>query len=104
MTAACLIAVSAVGSAQTTLYGPLALRLPASARTLGMGDIGIVSRDDDVIFYNPAQLAKARGTSAAVERMTPEVFGGTMSTVLRFAAGSVGLGVNYLEYRQDFFT
>src|SRR3954464_6202525 len=104
MTAACLIAVSAVGSAQTTLYGPLALRLPASARTLGMADIGIASRDDDVIFYNPAQLVNARGTSMSFERMTANVFGGTMSSVLRFGSGGLGVGVNYLEYRQDFFT
>jgi hypothetical protein len=103
MTAWCLVGCAATASAQTTRYGPLALRLPASARTLAMADIGIASRDDDVIFYNPAQLVNARGTSMSFERMTADVFGGTMSTVLRFGSGGLGFGINYLEYRQDFF-
>src|SRR4051812_18391136 len=54
---------SGQASAQNVGYGPLALTLPTSARTLAMGDIGVASRDDDVIFYNPAQLSVARGTS-----------------------------------------
>jgi hypothetical protein len=85
--------------AQTTTYGPLALRLPASARALAMGNIAIAGRDDDVIFYNPAQLVVARGTSMSFERMGPELYGGTMSTVLRLGSGGLGIGVNYLEYR-----
>ncbi len=87
------------GRAQTTAYGPLALRLPASARALAMGDIAIAGRDDDVIFYNPAQLVVARGTSISFERIGPELYGGTMSTVLRLGSGGLGFGVNYLEYR-----
>lgn len=66
---------------------------------LAMGDIGVAGRDDDVLFYNPAQLTIARGTSMSVERMSPEVRGGTMSTVLRIGPGGLGIGVNYLEYR-----
>jgi hypothetical protein len=68
-----------------------------------MGDIAIAGRDDDVIFYNPAQLVNARGTSASFERMTPDAYGGTMSTVLRLGSGGLGFGINYLEYRQNFF-
>jgi len=90
---------ASVSAAQTTTYGPLALRLPASARALAMADIAIAGRDDDVIFYNPAQLVVARGTSMSFERMAPEVYGGTMSTVLRLGSGGLGIGVNYLEYR-----
>jgi hypothetical protein len=99
-----LIGISLAGfvsgsSAQTTTYGPLALRLPASARALAMGDIAVAGRDDDVIFYNPAQLAIARGTSMSFVRMAPDQYGGTMSTVLRLGSGGLGIGVNFLEYR-----
>jgi len=97
--AAAALAIPATSRAQTTSYGPLAFRLPASTRALGMADVGVTSRDDDVVFYNPAQLFVARGTSASVERMTADAVGGTMSTVLRLGPGGVGLGVNYLGYR-----
>ncbi len=95
-----LAVLATSSSAQTTQYGPLALRLPASARALAMADIAVAGRDDDVIFYNPAQLVVARGTSMSFERMSPEVRGGTMSTVLRIGSGGLGIGVNYLEYRR----
>ena len=85
--------------AQNAGYGPLALTLPASARTLGMGDIGVAGRDDDVIFYNPAQLMVARGTSFSVARLSRTARGGAMSTTLRLGPGAVGFGVNYLEYQ-----
>lgn len=66
---------------------------------LAMGDIGVASRDDDVIFYNPAQLVVARGTSFSLIRLSESARGGSMSTVLRLGSGGVGFGVNYLEYQ-----
>lgn len=93
------LCAAASAPAQSTNAGPLAFRIPASARILGMADLGVVGRDDDVLFYNPAQLLVARGTSASVERMSPDVRGGTTSTNLRLGSGAFGIGVNYLEYR-----
>jgi hypothetical protein len=93
------LAVSLQAEAQNVGYGPLALTLPASARTLGMGDVGVAGRDDDVIFYNPAQLMVARGTSFSLTRLSETARGGTMSTVLRLGPGAIGFGVNYLEYQ-----
>ncbi len=83
---------------QSVDYGPLALKLTGSARMLAMGEMGVAGRDDDVIFYNPAQLFVARGTSFSLARLSPTARGGTMSTVLRLGPGAVGFGVNYLEY------
>jgi hypothetical protein len=40
----------------------------ASTRGLAMGNANLAGRDDDVLFYGPAQLAVARGTSVAAER------------------------------------
>ena len=85
-------------AAQSREYGPLALALSASTRMLAMGDMGVAGRDDDVIFYNPAQLFIARGTSFSVARLTPTARGGAMSTVLRIGPGAIGIGANYLEY------
>lgn len=99
ITSAFVAALSTSSAAQRTSYAPFAARLPASARTLAMGDIGVAGRDDDVLFYNPAQLFVARGTSMSAERMSKEARGGTMSTVLRIGPGGLGIGVNYLEYR-----
>lgn len=68
--------------------------LPASAstRALGVGDANVAGRDDDVIFYNPAQVAVARGTSAAVERYGLERNGGTVAAAVPFGAGGFGVG------------
>ena len=85
-------------AAQSSEYGPLALNLSGSTRMLAMGDMGVAGRDDDVIFYNPAQLFIARGTSFSVARLTRTARGGTMSTVLRLGPGAIGIGANYLEY------
>ena len=70
---------------------------------LAMGDIGVAGRDDDVIFYNPAQLMVARGTSFSFARSSQTARGGTMSTVLRLGPGAIGLGGNYLEYQRPPF-
>jgi hypothetical protein len=66
---------------------------------LALGDMGVAGRDDDVIFYNPAQLMVARGTSFSITRLSETARGATMSTVLRLGPGAVGFGANYLEYQ-----
>jgi hypothetical protein len=98
-TALAFLLIAGPAAAQSTEYGPLALRLPASARMGAMGDIGVAGRDDDVIFYNPAQLFIARGTSFSLARLSETARGGTMSTVLRLGPGAIGVGANYLEYQ-----
>jgi hypothetical protein len=85
-------------AAQSSELGPFALRLPGSARTVSMANIGVTGRDDDVVFYNPAQLAIARGTSVTLTRLSPSVDGGSMSTVLRLGSGGIGIGMSFLEY------
>lgn len=78
--------------------GPLALRLPASTRMLAMGNADVAGRDDDVVFYGPAQIGVARGTSASVERYTPHAVAGAASTVTRLGSGGVAFGVSAVEY------
>ena len=66
-----------------------------------MGDANTAGRDDDVIFYGPAQLAIARGTSASVERYSDRLVGGAMSTVSRIASGGIGIGAQVVEGRNE---
>jgi len=78
--------------------GPAILHLPASARWLAMGNAAMGSRDDDVIFYNPAQVAVARGTSVSFEQYAAGSRGGTLSSVARLNTGGVAVGVNLVDY------
>jgi hypothetical protein len=80
-------------------YAPLGLVLPASARTLGLGNVGVASRDDDVLFYNPAQLAVARGTSASFERYSASSSSGALSSVTRFSNSAIAIGVSIADYK-----
>lgn len=80
-------------------YAPIVLLLPSSPRTLAMGNTGIVSRDDEVLFFNPAQIVIARGFSTSYERYSSAASGGTLSAVTRFNNGGIALGVNTVGYQ-----
>jgi hypothetical protein len=87
-----------MGLAGVAIFGTMAgaqaiLRLPASARALGMGNVAVAGRDDDVLFYNPAQLVVARGMTLSGEHdsETPTT-SGAVSSALAFGSGGVGIG------------
>jgi hypothetical protein len=80
------------------IYAPVILRLPAGPRTLALGNTGIVSRDDEVIFFNPAQLVNATGFSASAERLAPHAATGAISAVTRFNGGGIGIGMRFVDY------
>ena len=80
---------------------PLRLPIGASTRGVAMADANTAGRDDDVIFYGPAQLAIARGTSASVERYSDRLVGGAVSTVSRIASGGIGIGAQIIEGRNE---
>lgn len=80
---------------------PLPLPTTASTRGLAMGNANLAGRDDDVIFYGPAQLAVARGTSVAGERYLDGLAGGTASTTSRLASGGIGVGAQIVEGRNS---
>ena len=80
---------------------PLRLPIGASTRGVAMGDANTAGRDDDVIFYGPAQLAVARGTGASVERYSDRLAGGAMSTVSRISSIGIGLGAQIVEGRNE---
>lgn len=79
----------------------LPLPTSASTRGLAMGNANLAGRDDDVIFYGPAQLAVARGTSVAGERYLDGLAGGTAATTSRLASGGIGVGAQIIEGRNS---
>src|SRR5690348_64151 len=84
------------------VFGPPVLELPAGPRTLAMGGVGVTSRDDEVLFFNPAQLVVASGFSASGERYSAEESGSTMSAVTRFNGGGVALGMRTNNFNAAF--
>jgi hypothetical protein len=84
--------------AQAENVAPLLVRLPMGARPLAMGNVGVASRDDDVLFYNPAQLTVARGMSASIEQFSSTARTGALSTVTRFNTGGVAVGASVAQF------
>lgn len=80
-------------------YAPLVLQLPAGTKPLAFGNVGVASRDDDVLFYNPAQLVVARGMSGSFERYSGNSLGGTLSSVTRFSNNAFAIGAQFADYR-----
>jgi hypothetical protein len=97
---ACLLALHAGAQAPDT--GPLVLLVPASTRATALGNAWVAGRDEDVVFYNPAQLIGARpGFNASVARHGSASTLGAIASV--YAAGpmtmTLGWGVQFVEFR-----
>ncbi|MFN9794897.1 MAG: hypothetical protein ACK57A_01310 [Gemmatimonas sp.] len=81
--------------------GPLVLRLPASARLLGMANAGAAAADGDAVFYNPGMLPQARGVAVSAQRYGARATSGSFGSVQTFGAWSIGLGAQLLQYQGD---
>jgi hypothetical protein len=90
---AILLAPCLAAGAQPRAILPVVLTLPAGPRTLALGDVGVTSRDDEVIFFNPAQLVVANGFSTSGERYAAGSSGAALSAVTRFNGGGVAIGM-----------
>lgn len=87
-----------VPSRSIGLEGPLVLRLPASARLLGMANAGAAATDGDAIFYNPGMLTQARGVAVSVQRYGSRATSGSFGSVQTLGAFSVGIGAQVVQY------
>ncbi len=94
--------LAAPAAAQTRTATPLVLQLPSSTRAAGMGNaFPLASGDADVLFYQPAQIASARGFAASFATY------GTSSMIFSIAAasewwkGGVGFGLQATSYGAD---
>ncbi len=99
----CLLAVAlpAPALAQAPPTGPVVLLQPATPRSASLGGAWVAGRDQDVIFYNPAQLIGARdGFDVSFMRYGPNATQTTLTSV--YAAGkwslTLGWGVSFLNF------
>ena len=85
-------------SAQPLGEGPLVLRLPASAHSLAIANVGIVSTDGDAMFYNPGMIANIRGSAISLQRYGSHGVAGSMATTSTAGTMTVGIGAQFVRY------
>jgi hypothetical protein len=84
---------------QATGTAPLALNLPLSTRAAALGNAGVTGRDDDVLFYNPAQLAGSRGGfNTTVARYGSSATLGALTASFTGGPLTLGWGVQAIAY------
>jgi hypothetical protein len=98
LAAALLLVGGPTAGAQEFPLAPLIARLPGGTRALAMANADAGGRESDVIFYNPAQLAVARGEAGSVEFYTGANLLVTLSTVVDIGPGAIGVGVQSLTF------
>ncbi len=78
---------------------PLLLRLPASARALGMGGVLPPGRGDAAaLFYHPAFLRDATGIAGGMQWLGPDTLVVDAAGAMEWLGGAVGIGVRSVSY------
>lgn len=83
---------------RTDYEGPLVLRLPASARLLGMANVGIATTDAEAVFYNAGMLGQARGVSVSMQRYGARATASSFASVQTIGAYAIGIGAQLLHF------
>jgi hypothetical protein len=84
---------------QATGTAPLALNLPVSTRAAALGNAWVTGRDDDVLFYNPAQLVGSRGGfNTTVARYGSSATLGALTSSFTGGPLTLGWGVQAVTY------
>lgn len=85
--------------AQSAIEGPLVLRLPSSARVLGMANAGLASNDADAMLYNPGMLSSARGLAVSMQRYGSAATAGSIATVTTIGSMTLGVAGQMLHWQ-----
>ena len=93
----CCLAATAL-NAQPVGEGPLVLRLPSSARYLGMGNAALASTDGDAMIYNPGMIAQSRGIALSMQRYGSNATAGSMGTTTTTGPFVIGIAAQFLTY------
>lgn len=108
----CIIAVVALAAtsrftgAQAPPSAPLILRLSAGTRATSLGNAWVAGRDEDVVFYNPAQIVARTGFNLSLARYGSSATQASMAS--GYAAGpwsmALGWGIQFtdLHARADY--
>lgn len=93
--------IPSLADAQAAHTSALLLELPSSARALSLGNTFVAAGTDEAaIFYNPAQLAVIRKTSAglSVQQWFLSSTLAAAAAATRLAGGTIALGLQVLDY------
>jgi hypothetical protein len=96
----CLLPVSAFAQAPDS--APIVLSVPASARVSALGGAWVSGRDQDVLFYNPAQLIGTRQDfSVSLARLGPTSSTGALTSTYTGGKWSftLGWGLQVLNFK-----
>ena len=75
------------------------LRLPASARAMGLGDAYMMNAEaSDAVFYHPALVEGAEGFGVEVQSWSGEATSASASAAGAWFGGSVAVGLQTLQY------
>lgn len=88
--------------AQAPAAGPLLLIIPATPRSAALGNAWVAGRDQEVLFYNPAQLIGARqGMDLSITRHGSNGTSMTLGSVYSGGkwSATLGWGVQFADYR-----
>lgn len=84
--------------AQTPALAPLTAQLPGGTRELSMANAGMGATNASVLFYNPAQVAEARGTDLAAQWYGASTLLTTLASTVSLGEGAIGIGVKLLGF------
>lgn len=97
--AACLAGVAPAAAQEPGSTSATVLDFAPTPRALALGGAYSALTDEVSIFYNPARLAAAEPAVGAAYRMLPVEAGlGVASVALRLGPGTLGGGVQFLNY------
>jgi hypothetical protein len=98
--AAVLSALAAPVAGQTPGLEPAVVEIPGSTRAMALGHAyPLGAADSDVLFYNPALLGRAAGSMmAGAHLLGDEALAFSLSSARSWYGGSVGLGLQVLQY------
>lgn len=89
-------------SGQAREFGPVILQLPASTAAAAMGGaFQIAGTSSDAVFFNPALLGRARGTSISGQRFDARSSYLTLSGTTELFGGGLAAGLQTVSYSTD---
>jgi hypothetical protein len=87
------LASAPFAGAQAPASAPLVLRVSAGTRATSLGGAWVAGRDEDVVFYNPAQIAARTGFNLSLARYGSTATQGSIAS--GYAAGPLSLAIGW---------
>ncbi len=93
-----ILALAVPISARGQTAGPLALLLPASARSAALGNAWVAGRDEYAIFSNPAQISATNGFGVSIATFGDDGRGFSAASAATMGPMTYGWGVQLVDF------